>query len=719
MPGFVEEFKRRNVFRVAMAYLVISWLVLQVADTAAPLLGLPEWVNSLVLFILALLFVPTLIFAWAFELTPEGIKRQAEVDRSKSITSETGKRLDYVTLAALALVLLVFVGERLFFSANDAAVPQPASASDDGQVSIAVLPFADMSPEKDQEYFSDGISEEILNGLARLKTMKVAGRTSAFAFKDRNEDLREIGAALGVEHVLEGSVRKAGNQLRITAQLIKVSDGFHLWSETYDRELSDIFAIQDEISAAIVTALRGNLLGDAVPVATRDPIDVATFEKYLEARELIHARTNEGLTEAREMLEEIVASAPEFAPGYASLAETLLLMRAGQFGAYGDLEPALVDELTTPLLERAIELDPGLADAYAVLGLKQYDQRQFEAARANLLHAVELNPSLSKAWVWLSNVAGSENNIEERVHFLEKAAAIDPLWLVPNSNFIFVNMEYGRVDEIWEVLERLRPFHQDSPMFHNMDGRANQTVGDLANAYRAFSKAYELSPDTPSNSSQLGFILITLQDFEQALEVMPPQFGPATNYVTGDWDEVLPGLREAVKAAPDQIMPWIIYSIGAAYIGDYEGMLELYDEYIRGPSWHGFQFDRDLVPKFVTAMRALDRHPEAQDLLEVYHEQLLAEREKGYDSAQHHADFASYFALTGDYPAALQKLDLALTRGLRVAFWQYQQEFRPLQQDEKFLELQQRNLSAINASRAELGWDPVPAVGIFYEPGAE
>jgi TolB-like protein/tetratricopeptide (TPR) repeat protein len=719
MPGFIEEFKRRNVFRVGMAYLVITWLVLQVADTAAPLLGLPDWVNSLVLFILALLFIPTLIFAWAFELTPEGIKRQEEVDREQSITGETGRKLDYVTIAALALVLLIFAGERLFFAADEPAIAERAAPGADRQVSIAVLPFADMSPDKDQEYFSDGISEEILNGLAKLQAMKVAGRTSSFAFKGRNTDLREIGAALGVDHVLEGSVRKAGDRLRITAQLVKVSDGFHLWSETYDRELQDIFAVQDEISAAIITELQGSLLETPATGVAADPIDVATFEKYLAARKLIHGRTNEGLTEARTILEEVVEAAPDYAPAISSLAETLVLMRESQFGAYGNLDSELVDELATPLLERAIELDPNLADAYAVLGLMQYDNRLLEEAKANLLHAVRLNPSLSKAWVWLSNTAGLENDIEKRVYYLEKAAAIDPLWLVPNSNFIYVNLDYGRVDEVWTVLERLRPFHQDSPLFHQMDGRARSVVGDLAGAYKALRKAYELSPDTPSNGSQLGFTLIVLQDFEQALAVMPPQFAAARNYLTGEWDDVLPMMRQVVEANPEQILPWIIYTIGANYIGDYEGLLDLYDTHVQSPEWGGYEQEKDMLLNFVPALQALERGAEAQQLLDEFQRRLLAEQETGIDSVEHHYDYAKYLAATGDFPAALDKLDIAMHRGLRVAFWQYEKEFRPVHQDTRFLELQERNLQAINASRIELGWNPVPAVGSFYDPETE
>ena len=331
--SLIAELKRRNVIRVAIAYIIVAWLTIQVIDVLVPLLSLPEVIGRALILVLVVGFPIALIFAWAFELTPEGIKKEREVDRSASITHTTARKLDFVIIGVLVVGLLMFSIDKFVLS-PDTAVDHVASTE---TISIAVLPFADMSPEKDQEYFSDGISEEILNGLAKLKSLKVAARTSSFAFKGRNEDLREIGLALGVQNVLEGSIRKDGNTLRITAQLIKVSDGFHLWSETYDRELADIFSVQDEISASIVSALRGNLLGESVDAKPSQQIDVETYEKYLQAKVLLTTRTNQTLVQARAMLEEIVVSEPEFAPAYAALAETILLLRAG-FGTYGDIQ---------------------------------------------------------------------------------------------------------------------------------------------------------------------------------------------------------------------------------------------------------------------------------------------------------------------------------------------------------------------------------------------
>ena len=238
--SFIAELKRRNVIKVAIAYVIVAWLLLQVADVMLPTFGSPAWVMRAFSFLLILCFPLALLFAWAFELTPDGVKREKDIDPTESIAHATGRKLDFVIIAVLVLAVGFLVVDR--YSAPPASVSQQVV-----EKSIAVLPFVNMSDDAGNEYFSDGISEEILNSLAKVKDLKVAGRTSSFAFKGRNENLRTIGEALGVSHILEGSVRKAGAQVRITAQLVKADDGYHLWSQAYDRELTDIFAIQDEI----------------------------------------------------------------------------------------------------------------------------------------------------------------------------------------------------------------------------------------------------------------------------------------------------------------------------------------------------------------------------------------------------------------------------------------------------------------------------------------
>jgi TolB-like protein len=328
--SFLGELKRRNVFRVAGVYAVVGWLLVQVAASLEEAIGLPAWFDGLVVALLAIGFPIGLIFAWAFELTPDGIKRTAAVDAAESVTAQTGSKLDIV----LVLALLMFTGAMLlpkFFSADQ--LPGIVTGSSAAAASIAVLPFADLSPDSNQEYFADGISEELLNVLAKVNGLKVAGRTSSFAFKGRNEDLREIGRVLDVAHILEGSVRSQGDKVRVTAQLIQVSDGFHLWSETYDGDLSDIFAVQDDIASRILVALKGQLQVEEAPiVAPVQRANVTAYGLFLEARDLIFSRDPANMERALTLLDEAISIDPGYAPAYASRAKALVLFFIGSSG---------------------------------------------------------------------------------------------------------------------------------------------------------------------------------------------------------------------------------------------------------------------------------------------------------------------------------------------------------------------------------------------------
>jgi TolB-like protein len=283
--SLIAELKRRNVIRAAGLYLVGAWLVVQVASTVLPAFDGPAWALRSLIIALVVGFVPAMIVAWVFELTPEGLKRDAELTAAESIAPQTGRRMDRLILIVAMIAIGYFVFDKFVLAARrDAALVTQITAHVTAEISaeksktspksVAVLPFLDLSPEHDQGYFSDGMSEEILNALAQVQDLKVAGRTSSFYYKDRNEDLRTIGKALGVANVLEGSVRKQGEQVRITAQLIRSDDDFHLWSETYDGDLKDVFALQERIARAITDKLKITLIGaqqtQLVAVATTD-----------------------------------------------------------------------------------------------------------------------------------------------------------------------------------------------------------------------------------------------------------------------------------------------------------------------------------------------------------------------------------------------------------------------------------------------------------------
>jgi TolB-like protein len=346
--SFVGELKRRNVVRVGVAYAVIGWVLAQIAEFAFENFGAPEWVLKTFVVSILLGLPIALVFAWAFEVTPEGIKREKHVDRSASITTTTGRKIDYLIIAVLLVAVTILAIDKL----GNGGTGLEEAATDQ---SIAVLPFVNMSDDTD--YFADGLTEELLNLLAKNSDLKVAGRTSSFAFKGQNDDLRAIGDALGVAKVLEGSVRRSGIKLRVTAQLINVEDGFHIWSETYDRELADVFDIQDEVAGAITQALKLHL----TPAADRLTENAEAYAKYVQAVALSNFDGDDDIPRGIDLLEQAVALDPFFAKAY-ELKALFHWMNAGY-----TVEAALGQQQVFASASRALELDPSLAGARSLV----------------------------------------------------------------------------------------------------------------------------------------------------------------------------------------------------------------------------------------------------------------------------------------------------------------------------------------------------------------
>ena len=429
MNQFLKELRRRRVFRTAAVYIVAAWVVLQVADLAFPGLGIPEsairyvWLGAFLGFPLAL------IFSWIYEITPGGIVHTppSDPDAAPDLSLH---RVDYLVLGALGVVIVAvtygLVGEIRELEMPELTTQRPVAPN-----SIAVLPFADMSPEGDQEYFSDGIAEELLNALARVPDMHVAGRTSSFSFKGKDEDLRIIGAKLGVEHILEGSVRKAGERVRITAQLVKADDGFHLWSETYDRTLDDIFAVQDEIASQIVGALRLELNVSSEVSATTN---VEAYEAVLRGRHFFLQRGEAPLKAAIREFEKAIELDPDYAEAWSGLA-----MVYGVLYHYTtDISQLESTARSVELATKAIELGTSNGIVYSILGfggqtsmLEAYDHYQ---------RALDLSPNDSTLLTWYSEFLRSVGYLEEALEFAQRGYAIDPLSPVVVIDLAYVNV---------------------------------------------------------------------------------------------------------------------------------------------------------------------------------------------------------------------------------------------------------------------------------------
>ena len=435
--NFIAELKRRNVIRMAGLYLVGAWLVVQVSSTVLPMFNAPAWLPRSIVIVLALGFIPALVFSWVFELTPDGIKRDADVPLERSIALQTARRMDRAIIVVLLLALGYFGFDKFelaprrdaaLVASTTMAVRADTSATVNDR-SIAVLPFEDLSQAHDQEYFSDGMTEEILDALAKVPDLKVAGRTSSFYFKGKKETLQAIGAALGVAHVLEGSVRKQGNKVRITAQLIQTRDGFHLWSQSYDGELTDVFELQERIARAITDSLQVALSSDQRKrLAASSTGNPAAHEQYLRGRYLWNQRGYGNLRSAEVAFKAALKLDPDYADAWAGLAQTYALLPI-----YSVTDPASGVILDThaqvfEAANHALRLDPSSSAALSArANIRATFQFDWAGAEADFRAAIAANPRDATAHQWYAEILANQRRWAEAEVEYQAAAAIDPL----------------------------------------------------------------------------------------------------------------------------------------------------------------------------------------------------------------------------------------------------------------------------------------------------
>lgn len=502
-----NELKRRNVFKVAIAYIVVAWFVLQVADVVLNNITAPGWVFKVLMLFVALGFPFAIIFAWAFEMTPEGLKRESEVDRSQSITPVTGKKLNSLITALLVLALGYFVFDKFVLSAGrDAALVEAttqAAAETTAPVvqepmevekSIAVLPFVNMSSDAEQEYFSDGLSEELLNLLAKIPDLKVASRSSSFQFKGEKFDLKDVAEKLDVAHVLEGSVRKSGNQVRITAQLIKAEDGYHMWSETYDRSLDNIFAIQDEISAAVVEALKIELLGE-VPKA--EVVNPEAYALWLKGRYLYAKWGEENFKLAIEALKQALVIEPEYALAWASLSVGYLTQTTS---GYRSRDEGLA--LARDAIDKALAIEPEMPDVLSRLSLIQASfEWDWTGAEASVQKALELEPDNLRVLSAAASISGSLGRLDEAMAYYQRILANDPLNLITLYNVGDLLHRQGLLEESKAIFRRLLELNPEDWGTHTQLGIILLKQGHPEEAWA------ELDLEVDSQQQEIGRIL--------------------------------------------------------------------------------------------------------------------------------------------------------------------------------------------------------------------
>ena len=543
LKNFFAELKRRNVYRVAVAYAVVGWLLIQIATQVFPFFEISNAGVRLVLLLIIIGFPIALVIAWVFELTPEGLKRTEAVDLTKSITRRTGRKLDLLIIAVLLLVIAILVFQRLRPNIPPAVWLPP-------EKSIAVLPFENRSGDKINAYLADGIQDEILARLAKIGALKVISRTSTQHYKSAPENLSAIARQLGVENILEGSVQKSGDQVRVTVQLIKAATDAHLWAEIYDRKLTDIFKVESEIATAIAETLQAKLTGaEQKAIAKRPTANPEAYELYRTGRFFWNKRTGADLQASLQYFDQAIVKDPNYALAYAGLAESYVLLGLYAVGPPGQSVPA-----AKAAARKALELDGTLAEAHSALGLTLalYDW-DFAASAREFESAIEFNPNYATAHQWFGNsVLLITGDFDRAIAEGKRAVQLDPLSLVIIGDLGGDYLMARRYDEA--IAEFQKALAMDA-RFYNARwqlGEALQLKGQLPEAIEEYKKTIK-EEENPRMLALLANAYASTGQRDEALKLLAQLDEVATRRYVGAYNYALAhvGLGEKDKAIDD------------------------------------------------------------------------------------------------------------------------------------------------------------------------
>jgi TolB-like protein/Tfp pilus assembly protein PilF len=692
------ELKRRKVVRVAVVYAATAFVILQAADIMLPRLGVPEWAMSLIVMLVVLGFPVVMVLAWALELTPDGVRvtpSTVQSHPSEPTPSLLGKRT--ILIVGVLVVLGIGLGAGWFL--------RPTTTPGAREASIAVLPFVDMSAERDQEYFGDGLSEQILNLLAGIDGLRVTGRTSSSAFKGTNTSIPEIGRSLGVAHLLEGSVRRAGEQLRITAQLVEAETGFHLWSETFDRRLADVFAIQDEIAGSIANAMRLTLVASAQGATD----DLEAYDLYLRARTLIYGRTASGLEEARTLIDQALVLDPDYAPALAASGELWMLLSDSPT-SYGDIPEAEANARAREVLERALALDPELADAHAAMGLLFMNLNDYEAALAYLERALAINPSLTNANHWHGLAHSRSGQMLKAVESGRRFAELDPLFVTNLGNLVSELGAIGEFQEAEELARRIQRSHPDYSLVNF--GFILRQRGRLAEAVEQLERLRAGGDDRRLPRLSLEWTYYALGDYARSLEVSEGWLEAEASIALSRDDEGLAAARTRVEGSPgDFVAMWGLLH-GLSLAGRHQELLDWVADGWAGPAGLDAVVSYDIsaggtLGPLAVAQRALGRDAELASTLEHWSAILEFLDENGFADSPFAFTQASFHAVSGDREQAMERLSVAIDRGHRDPLLFRSPPFEPFWNDAEFRALVERNIALINVEREKLGLEPL------------
>jgi TolB-like protein/Tfp pilus assembly protein PilF len=506
--NFLTELKRRNVYKVAIAYGVVAWLLMQVASQIFPFFEIPNWAVRLVVLLLVIGFPVAIILAWAFELTPEGLKR-TEVADELPRKSEQKRAWIYVVIIAGAVAAGLFFFGRYTSSKRGAEMLEK---------SIAVLPFENRSEDKANAYFAEGVQDEILTRLSKIADLKVTSHTSTQHYKSVPENLAEIAKQLGVAHILEGSVQKSGDTVRVNVQLIKAANNSHVWAETFDRKLTDIFSVESDVAKAIADQLRAHITRQEEQVIAAKPTkNIEAYDAYLRGRYFWNKRTSDGIKHAIEHFQQSIERDPDFALGHAGLADSYIALTFYNFAAPHETMPKAKESAI-----KALALDNTLAEAHASLAhiLMNYDWN-WSAAEKEFKRSIELKPDYATAHEWYAiHYLTATGRLEEAVQEMKKALELEPASLVMNT-FMGATLYYaGRYDEAIDQCRRTIEMDPNFTVAHWYLGLAYEQKQVLDAATEEFKKAISLSGGSPLMKAALGRAYAKSQKKHEANEML-------------------------------------------------------------------------------------------------------------------------------------------------------------------------------------------------------
>jgi TolB-like protein/tetratricopeptide (TPR) repeat protein len=698
------ELKRRNVFRVAIAYLAGAWLLTEVAGTLFPAFGIPDWAFRFVVILLALGFVPALIISWAYELTPEGLKREKDVVRDESITHFTAKRLDGITISLVVVALVFIVADRYLLDPNTAeqpmaptgvatddvltSAPKPAEAHNLPN-SIAVLPFANRSANPDDVYFVDGIHDDLLTHISKIGAIKTISRTSVMRYRNSDKSIPEIAGELGVSSILEGSIQRAGDQIRINVQLIDAHSDEHLWAEIYDRKLtaSNLFAIQTEVAETVAKALKATLS----PVEQRriraTPTEsLEAYEAYLLGHQLLDQASAVSVLEAVDYFRKAVGLDPRFALAWVGLAENYIAL-AGEkkFPVSETYAKAQAS------LETALDLDEGLGEAYTWLGLLKFNQNDLEGASHDLERALELSPNyppLSRAYGLLLEALGRE---DEALIWREASVRLDPMSAHLRRSYAVALRQAGRIEEAMEQLEIALRIDPDNPPVRDAIATIHwQVFNQLDAAVQNYVELIALDPEQASHYAFLAQLYLDLAEPARASLLLERASRLAPKHRTTIWGKLLLQVNsgetddsaEYARAclADPLPTPWIqvfcltLSSRKAIVAGRYDEVLEVYahkfPELVRNSEPeidnHNYRAAIDLA----SLLQRMGDNQKADKLLALSYDFIRKQPRLGWWGGYWISD-VQILALKGRKEEALAVLQQAYDEGWRSLWWYY------------------------------------------------